>query len=258
MNSRQLEIFKAVAENQGFSQAARKLHIAQSAVSSAIKKLEEELGLTLFNRSDRNITLTSEGEVLLKHANTISKQFEQTRLEMDELKGLERGEVRIAMSAMMGSYYFPPILTAFKKRYPNVHFYLFEAGSRQTQQMLLDGEIDIGLVRPNEAPEELEVLPIVKEEVVACVPHGHRFSNRSNITHQEFLEEPLVLFKEGYFLRETVERSAKELQLTPNIVFETDLIPLMKSLVLNEVGISTSLRLVSDIERDLLRRFLYL
>lgn len=86
----------------------------------AIAKLEQQLELRLFDRQDCNVRLTPEGEVLCRHAERLLLQMHQAEAEMAELKGLERGEVRIGIPYMMGSYYFPPILMAFKHRYPGL------------------------------------------------------------------------------------------------------------------------------------------
>ena len=118
MNTRHLLYFSTLAQTGNFTQAAKQLHIAQPALSIAIKKLEHELDLQLFHRNDRRITLTGEGTVLLEHARRVLQQIEDARLAMEELKGLEKGEVCLGVPGMLGSYYFPERFMAFKQRYP--------------------------------------------------------------------------------------------------------------------------------------------
>lgn len=108
MNLKALRYFLTVAEQGSFTAAAKRLNIAQPAVSMAIRKLEDELELTLFHRTERQITLTDEGRVLLPHARQILQGVADARLAMQELHGLQQGEVRIGISNMLGSYYFPP------------------------------------------------------------------------------------------------------------------------------------------------------
>ncbi|CAG0911580.1 unnamed protein product, partial [Cyprideis torosa] len=103
-----------------FSRAAESLNIAQSAVSASIKKLEQELGLLLFERRDRTIRLTDEGQCLLRHASTIQQTVADAELEMAELSGLKSGNVRVGIPGMLGSYHFPAILMAFRHRYPEL------------------------------------------------------------------------------------------------------------------------------------------
>ncbi|WP_164072502.1 LysR family transcriptional regulator, partial [Poseidonibacter lekithochrous] len=85
-----------------------------------IKKLEQQLELDLFHRNERKITLTHEGEVLLQHAKIILQQLKDANIAMAELRGLEKGEVRLGVPSMLGSYFFPQILMGFKSRYPNL------------------------------------------------------------------------------------------------------------------------------------------
>src|SRR5690554_6335683 len=117
---RTLRVFVTVADRAGFSAAARELHVAQSAVSQTIANLERQLELTLFHRHERRITLTPEGETLYAHARELLERAEATHLAMRELHGLVKGEVRIGIPSMLGSYYFPPLLMGFKAQHPGI------------------------------------------------------------------------------------------------------------------------------------------
>ena len=105
MNDRQLQIFKAVCQCRNFTKAAEKLHIAQPAVSISIRKLEEEIGLTLFNRQEKTVSLTPEAKRLLIHANLILDNFKAAEAEMAELKGLGSGVVKIGIPPMMSAHF---------------------------------------------------------------------------------------------------------------------------------------------------------
>ena len=246
MNLKQLRYFKAVVEQGGFTAAARHLHIAQPAISIAIRKLETELELTLLQRGDRQITATAEGEVLLRHADRLLEQANIAELEMAELKGLTKGEVRIGIPSMLGSYYFPPILMGFKHRYPELRLSVYEQGTRRLQEMIRAGELDLGVVVADAPPEDLETRFLTREEMVACVPRDHPFAERPNIDMDEFFSNELVVFKEGYFLREFIDRFSHQSQQEPIIAFETNLIPLTKAIVRQGFGITTFLRMVLD------------
>lgn len=96
----------------------RSLHLAQSAVSQTVANLEHRLELTLFHRHERRIGLTAEGEALVEHARDLLARAEAAELAMRELHGLVKGELRIGIPSMLGSYYFPPLLMGFKERHP--------------------------------------------------------------------------------------------------------------------------------------------
>jgi len=251
MDVRQLKYFLEVARVKNFTRAAEGLRIAQPAVSIAIKKLEDELDLVLFNRQDKKVMLTAEGEIFLPHARRVLDDLKAAELEMAELKGLARGEVRIGIPPMISAYFFPDILKDFIKSYPQLRVSVYGEGAGRIQAMIEKGELDVGVVAGENFPEALQVRRFLKEEIVVCVPTGHRFAARKSLTFAEFIGEPLVFYKEGYYIREYLQEALKEIGMTPNIVFETNLFSLIKSLVKNETGISTFLRMAVAGESNL-------
>lgn len=251
MNLNHLRYFASVAELGGFTRAAERLGIAQSAVSLAIKKLESDLGLQLLDRKDRTVTLTDEGRRLLHHARLIRKAVDDATLEMDELRGLTRGEVRVGIPGMLGSYYFPPVLMAFRHRYPELNLSVIEGGTWELQRMLERKELDLGVIVEDFAPPELEYRSLLSAEMLVTVARDHPLAARESIDFGTFFEQELVMFKEGYFHRKIVDDLARSIDATPNIVFETNLIPLIKQIVRQGFGVSTLLGMVVEGESDL-------
>ncbi|MGR2739007.1 LysR family transcriptional regulator [Billgrantia sp. Q4P2] len=243
---RALRVFVTVADRAGFSAAARELHVAQSAVSQTIANLERQLELTLFHRHERRIALTPEGETLYSHASELLERAEATHLAMQELHGLVKGEVRIGIPSMLGSYYFPPLLMGFKARHPGIRLTVVEAGARRLQSMIAAGELDLGVVIDDEQSRHMERRHLTREEMVICVPRSHPFAQRSCVSAAEFFDEPLVLFQDGYFHREFIEALSRQTGLVANIAFQSNLIPLTKAIVRQGFGITTFLRRVVD------------
>ncbi|WP_165311176.1 LysR family transcriptional regulator [Vibrio ziniensis] len=250
METRHLKYFVAVAEQQSFTHAANALHIAQPALSIAIKKFEQQLGVTLFKRDERKVSLTHEGEVLLEHALRILRQLEDAQLAVDELKGLVKGEVRLGTPSMMGSYFFPEIIMAFKSYFPNLKMTMVEAGTQSIRKMLLSGELDIGVILNHDLPPDLEVDPLLSSQMVAVVGKDHEFADKKKIEFEEFFEHELVMFKPGYFHRDFIDNTCKEHKLTANISFETNLLPMILSIVKHEYAITALLELVTDHEPE--------
>ncbi|EGA70464.1 transcriptional regulator [Vibrio sinaloensis DSM 21326] len=248
MDSKQLKHFLAVAEYQHFTMAAKALHIAQPALSISIKKFEQQLGVELFRREDRQVMLTDEGKVLLEHAKRVVQQLDDAQLAINELKGLEKGEVRLGAPSMMGSYFFPQILMAFKMRYPNLKLTLVDAGTESIRQMLLDGELDIGVINNDHVPDDLEVDHLFDTEMVAVVGHQHPLAQRTSISFEEFFEHELVMFKPGYFHREYIEKKASQHETEMKFSFETNLLPMILSIVQHEFAITALLKLVTEHE----------
>lgn len=251
MDLRQLRFFTEIARTGNFTRAAERLRIAQPAVSVAIKRLEEELDLVLFNRHDKRVTLTAEGEVFLEHARGILDGIKAAELEMADLHGLNKGEVRIGIPPMLSAYFFPSILCDFARRYPHLHLSVSGEGAWRIQQMISQGELDMGVIAGRNVPDTLEARHFLREEVVVCVPADHPFARQSVVTFAEFVREPLVFYKEGYYLRELILDVIKG-SGSPRIVFETNLFTLVKSLVRGGMGIATFLRMVVAADDDLI------
>lgn len=251
MDLKQLRYFHEIVRLGSFTRAAETLHIAQPAISVAIRKLETELELQLFQRHDRKVSLTAEGERLWLHAQRILQAVDDARLEMQELKGLSKGEVRVGIPGMMGSYYFPPILMAFRHRYPHISLQVIEGGTWQLQQMLETAQLDLAVIVQDFLPEALEARVIVREEMRVVVGREHPLAQQAAVSIDEFFKEELVLFRNGYFHRKIVDRLAAEVGIKPVIGFETNLIPLIKSIIKQGFGISTLLAMALENDPEL-------
>ena len=241
MNIKSLRYFHAVAHHKSFTRAANELHIAQSAISMAIKRLEEELSLKLFHRQDKKVILTDEGLRLQKHAAKILHAVSDAELEMQELTGLTRGEVKVGIPNMLGSYYFPPLLMGFRHQYPELQVTVVEGGTEEIKQKLEKGDLDIGIIVAESLPASLEARTFLQEQMLVCVSNEHPFASQESVSYQQFFDEELVLFKEGYFHRRVTDRIAKQNKLSAKIGFETNLILLIQAIVRQGYGISALL-----------------
>ena len=252
MDTRLLKYFVAVAEYKNITHAANSLHIAQPALSVAINKLETELELELFRRHERKISLTHEGETLLNHAKLILQQLDDASLAMKELRGLEKGEVRFGVPSIMGTYYFPDVLMAFKSRYPKLKLTMVEAGAQSIQKMLLDGEIDLGITQVRDLPDELDSDHLLRSQMMAVVSTDHEFANKKSLSYSEFFSQELAMFKQGYFHREKLDSICKQENLTANFSFETNLLAVILKIVKRDFAISALLELATENEPDII------
>ncbi len=228
------------------------LNVAQPAISVSIQRLEDELECKLFNRSNKSVTLTPEGEVFLGHAQRILKNVQTASVEMADIKGLNRGEVRLGIPPMMSTYFFPTLIHTFTSVYPNLRLVISGEGAGSIQQKILQGSLDMGVIAGGHAPESVETLHILREEVVACVPLDHPFVDQTAVTIRKFAQESLIMFQKGYYQREMLLELFEALpQVTPKVVFETNLFSLVKSLIKQGQGVSTLLRMVAEDDQEI-------
>lgn len=251
MDLRQLRIFTEVARLESFTRAAEFLRLAQPAVSISIRKLEEELDLILLNRQEKRITLTAEGERLFAHARQILDDCTAAQREMAELKGFSAGEVRIGLPPMMSSYYFPRIIRDFRRRYPQLRISINGEGAASIQRLISRGDLDMGVIAGHKVEGGLESMHFLREEVVACVPVGHPLAAKAAITPAELLQEPLIVYQQGYYMRELIDELIATTGLAAQIVFESNLFSMNRAVTKEGLGVSTFLRMAVSEDPEL-------
>ncbi|MBL4828663.1 MAG: LysR family transcriptional regulator [Aliivibrio sp.] len=251
MNLRHLTYFVTAATTGNITRAAEQLSIAQPALSMAIKKLEQELDLELFERIDKRIFLTSEGEVFLQHCKLILQQVEDAQIATAELKGLKKGTVTIGIPSMLGSYFFPKILMSFKRRYPEIKLIVIEAGTQSIRDMLVKGDLDIGVIINDNVPDQLHIEPLITAKMVAVTSIDHPLATLTSITFKQFLSHELIMFRKGYFNREFIDNISQKSNISPNISFETNLLPLILNIVRTGSAITSLLEIVTKEEPQL-------
>lgn len=251
IDPRWLKQFMAVAHTGNITRAAEQLHLAQPAVTMTIKKLEQQLFLTLFERHQGRLHLTAEGKRLFEHSERILAALALAEQDMSALHNLEAGEVTIGIPSMLGSFYFPPLLMAFKHRYSGLSIRVEEAGTQIVLDQLLKGRLGLGIVLTSDLPAGLNGLPLLREEMVAVVAREHPFAHKQSLALTEFLGEELAVFRHGFHLREHIDDMARTLGIQPRIGFESNLIPLLKAVVRQGFAITSFLRMVVEQDQDL-------
>ncbi|MBU3825309.1 MAG: LysR family transcriptional regulator [Candidatus Oceanisphaera merdipullorum] len=246
-----LRQFAAVAEEGNITRAAQRLHLAQPAVSMTLKKLEQQLSISLFDRRQGRLQLTTEGAHLYQHATRILAALTLAEQDMAALQNLDSGEVCIGIPSMLGSFYFPPLLMAFKHHYAELSIRIIDAGTQDVLTKLCQDELGLGIVLTASLPPQLSGLPLIREEMVAVVNSDHPARRLPAISMVDFLAEELALFRHGVFHREYLEVMAKKNGIKLNIGFESNLIPLLKAVVRQGFAITTFLRMVIKDDADL-------
>lgn len=246
MELRQLKYLSEIVKSGGFTKASESLGIAQSALSIAVKKLEEEVGVTLIDRNHRKLTLTSEGTAFVQSTNAILDQISALHQEMDDLKALVRGELKIGIPGMLATHYFPPRIAAFRELYPNLKISVYSDGAKQLESMLCDGALDAAIIGNGGLPKELVWKPLLADEIVVCVAPDHHLANRKQITIRDLAKEPLFLFQEGNYQRAIIAKAFEDIDCKPQVSFETNLTSLLKTMTAKGGGACTLLRMAAE------------
>lgn len=188
-----LRYFTAVARHRSIREAAEELHIAQSALSRQIHKLEEEFGVPLFHRHARGIELTSAGEIFLRHARSSLRQVERVRSELDALKGLRRGTVSIQSIESLVQHLLPRAIARFSERHPGISFDVTIDGSDHVVAAVREGRTDIGIAFYSPAERELTTIFKIREPLVALMSSRHPLAKKPRISLAESMTYPIAL-----------------------------------------------------------------
>ncbi len=195
---RHIRYFLAVAEELHFRKAAEKLFISQPGLSRQIKFLEEELDIVLFERHNRKVVLTKVGEYLQQEFTTQLKSLNNTLENAKLLQKGKKGELKIGYVGSAMQDVIPNLLLNFEKNTPDVLFNLKEIDNQKQIEDLLSFAIDIGFVRLERVPRNLEVRTILKENFCLVLPKNHQINNKNFKSLTQFREEPFILFDANY------------------------------------------------------------
>ncbi|MFT5117125.1 MAG: LysR family cyn operon transcriptional activator [Kiritimatiellia bacterium] len=250
MNLRQLEIFTTVIAVGSFTEAAKILHMAQPAVSIAVRKLEDRLGSQLICRVD-NLTPTAEGAVLLAHAKQLLSDMRVTKQAMVDLTELKTGLVRFSTSPILGSYFFPKKIKAFQDLHPNIRFQVIHQETINERQMLDEQRCDMAIVNMEDIPKGMEAIPLGQQEVVACISPDNPLATKTTLDLAMFLQQPLVLYTENHSLRQVVNQASASLNINLSIIVESDLTGMILKMIGQNIGIGLCLRAIADHEKEL-------
>jgi DNA-binding transcriptional LysR family regulator len=209
MNLHHLRVFLTVAEHEHVTRAAEELQLSQPAVTKIIQNLEHDTGLELVERHGRHIVLTHAGRVLHSYARrvfTLEREMEET---LATLRDDHSGEITFAANPTTAAYLLPPIVAAFRERYPQVLLHIGVLNSHEIVEQIVNWILDFGLVEsdPSRLPEGLLVQVFAYDELVLVVAPGHRWAKLKALQPEELQHEELLLREQGSGIREVIERA---------------------------------------------------
>lgn len=251
MDIKALRYVEAVARLGSFTRAAAELHIAQPALSIAIKRLEDELGVRLLIRQPRKVVVTRDGALLLGRARRIFQEVELLRHELDPSVGLSRGELRVGLPPDFGVDYFPRLLATFNQKYPGVSVTAHTSSAGETRRQIDDGTIDLGLVEARLVAKSWKRVEVGRDEIILCVRKDHPLARRKSVTGRDLDRLPMVIYDKSYLQRAILDRRCEESGSQPVIVLQSNYVPLVSKAVSEGIGAATLRREVAEKDRNL-------
>lgn len=239
MDIRQLEYFSSIIESGSFRQAAKKHFVSQPCLTIAIKKLEQELNVKLFDRSQYRPQLTEFGKIFLVHVEKILQELTQSNIALSIKKAELESTINIAIPPLVSAYIFPSMLSAFQERSPHAVVNIHEANVEQVVELLDNNTADIGITSITLATKEkFEFVSVTKQSILAALPLGHRFADRKKISLGELRDENFLMVKGSYFPFHVVHMHCKNAGFAPKISVISSQGATLKAMVAKNVGVS--------------------
>ena len=236
-----LAAYLALAEELHFTRAAARLHVAQPALTKRIQQLEQAIGVQLFARSKRMVRLTPAGEALLGAARQALSALESLTATAARLEAGEIGRLRVGFTPSAPHHLLPDIVRAFRRAHPDVDCQLTEMGSDDQVQRLLDGDLDVGILRPPAVvPARLVCRRLLEERFVAVLPRDHRLARRRSVALADLAADPFVLVARRVVraVHDQILAACLAAGFTPLIVQEATHIHSVVGLVASGMGVS--------------------
>lgn len=236
---RQIKYFIAVAQNGAVSRAAHTLSISQSAVTEAIKDLEADLGVTLFRRHSRGLSLTQQGNQFLRHADKILADVALARSAFEDEAKPHGGRLQLGVTSLMAGYVLSDVLSRFRRVRPGVDVSAVEDTAEYLEHLLIGGELDVAVMMASADRDRMalntEILNVSPFRL--WLPVGHQLAAKQSVTLDDLTSEPLILLSMDEMEEEAVNLLSA-LGHRPNVAFRTRSVEAVRSLVATGAGVS--------------------
>lgn len=240
MNLQHLYYFRTLAEVQSYTKAASRLLVTQPSLSHAINDLEDELGIPLFNRSSRQVTLTRYGEIFLEYVEQALDTLDEGRSKLEDYISPESGTVSLYYVSSVAPF-ISYLVTQFLKEYPtstHITFQFLSPSNLEMRDALLRGDADLGLGLPCEGEEGLKTRHVGYHELELIVPADHPLAGRSSVDLREIRGERFITYIAGCTIRAEIDQIIENYDLQPKIVTETIQDTVINSAVAAGLGVA--------------------
>jgi DNA-binding transcriptional LysR family regulator len=253
LNLHHLRVFARVAESGGFTRAAESLRLSQPAVSKAVRELELQTGVPLFERAGRVTRLTAAGESLFARARELFAVEQSAEEELRALRGLNGGVLRVGASTTVATYLLFPYLARFRAANPRVELRVSSANTRAIARALLERRLDVALVEGPVQHPKIEVVSWREDELVVIVPPSHRLATKRSIHLRELAGAPLIVREPGSGTRKVAERALAAHDVSPQVTLQLGSTEAIKQAVAAGLGLAFVSRFAVDEQVKLAR-----
>ncbi len=238
MNIRDLKYIINLASEHNFAKAAKKSFVSQPALSMQIKKLEDELGVKIFERNNKNFLITDIGKEILKKAENIVKDSEEIKNIAKNSKDPFINEVRIGAFPTLAPYFFPNFVNKLHKKFPHLKIFLIEEKSSELNKKLINGDLDCILLANQLDINNIECKKIFCEDFFLATPLNHDFSKRKKISNKEIAGLEMMLLDEGHCLRSQALEFCSTFKIFENTNFRASSLETLKYMIASGNGIT--------------------
>ncbi|MFS0784588.1 LysR family transcriptional regulator [Bacillus sp. 1P06AnD] len=238
MELRDITSFMEVASHKSFTKAAAHSYVTQPSLSKAVKKLEEELQVTLFDRSTRHLQLTDAGRIVFRQGQKAAQALAELNVLLDDLRDIAAGEIKIGIPPLIGTLFFPEIAHRFHAKYPKVTLELVERGAKVIGQYVEHGEIDLGIVVLPANEDVFNTYPFIQDEFVLYIHENHHLAQQEIVPLKQLKDERFILFSEDFTLHDYVIHACEKSGFIPEISYRSSQWDLIIELVASNLGIT--------------------
>lgn len=221
----------AVVDAGAITEAADRLGVTQPALSRRVRQLEEQLGVALLSRGRKGVALTTVGHLVAAEARVLVERYDHLRAQVAAYQRLEGGTVRLGGGATAVSFVLPDAIARFQSEYPGVRFHVKEAGSREVEEDVVSGRLELGIVTLPTHLRELEVHPLIEDRIVLIARAQHPLAQARPLRVAQLAGLALVGFEAGSAIRQIIDASLREAGVEMNVVMELRSIPAIVRMV---------------------------
>lgn len=231
------EWFVTLAELQHVTAAAEQLHLAQPTLTRMLARLERRLGVKLFDRRGKRLSLNTYGRIFYEHARRAQLELDSARRAIDDLANPAASEIRLGFLGSFGSTVVPRLIAGFKQAAPRVTFTLWEGAAESIGDLVESGSVDVGVVSPRPRRPNLAWRSLFRQRLGVAVPQGHRLSGSAAVSMVDLADEPVVAMHPGFGMRRLLDELCAAAHFQPRIALEAANLTTTAGLVAAGLGV---------------------